>query len=189
LLACRNRKLCSTTASRLKIIRPSAGNTSWRAPGIHQGERRGKRRALAQPVRSGRIIRHFAQQGFCDRRGSRSGRTHRAFLRRPQTGHQDRRRAACCSGCKEPLGDKRKRLKQQSISGYLTDLPVGQKPVQPHLQKYSDFPKPQITAIFPTVSSHSRGVSRSSWTRDGMRWTLIVPLTNGTKADGEVVWS
>jgi hypothetical protein len=23
----------------------------------------------------------------------------------------------------------------------------------------------------------------------GMRWTLIVPLTNGTKADGKVVWS
>jgi hypothetical protein len=23
----------------------------------------------------------------------------------------------------------------------------------------------------------------------GMRWTLIVPLTNGAKADGEVVWS
>jgi len=24
---------------------------------------------------------------------------------------------------------------------------------------------------------------------NGMRWTLMVPLTNGTKADGEVVWS
>jgi hypothetical protein len=23
----------------------------------------------------------------------------------------------------------------------------------------------------------------------GMRWTLIAPLTNGAKADGEVVWS
>jgi hypothetical protein len=23
----------------------------------------------------------------------------------------------------------------------------------------------------------------------GMRWTPIVPLTNGTKADGKVVWS
>jgi redox-regulated HSP33 family molecular chaperone len=24
---------------------------------------------------------------------------------------------------------------------------------------------------------------------NGMRWTPMVPLTNGTKADGEVVWS
>ena len=30
------------------------------------------------------------------------------------------------------------------------------------------------------VSSHSRGVSRSSRTRDGMRWTLMVLLTNST---------
>jgi hypothetical protein len=26
-----------------------------------------------------------------------------------------------------------------------------------------------------------------SW--DGMRWTLIAPITNGVDADGEVVWS
>ena len=37
--------------------------------------------------------------------------------------------------------------------------------------------------------THERGVSRSSWTRDGMRWTLMVLRTNGTEADGEVVWS
>jgi hypothetical protein len=41
---------------------------------------------------------------------------------------------------------------------------------------------------FP-VSFLWRGVSRSSRTRDGMRWTRTVPLTNGTEADGEVVWS
>src|SRR5215212_2932708 len=41
----------------------------------------------------------------------------------------------------------------------------------------------------PAVSFHQRGVSRSSRTRGGMRWTLIAPLTNGAEADGEVVWS
>jgi hypothetical protein len=37
-------------------------------------------------------------------------------------------------------------LRVASRSG---DLPVGQKPVQPSLQKYSDFPNTQISAIFP----------------------------------------
>ena len=44
-------------------------------------------------------------------------------------------------------------------------------PVQPLLQKYSASRFTQITSISPAVSSHSRGVSRSSRTRDGMRWT------------------
>jgi hypothetical protein len=61
--------------------------------------------------------------------------------------------------------------------------------VQSHLKKYSASWFAQITFRTHAVSSHSRGVSRSSRTRDGMRWTLIVPLTNGAKADGEVVWS
>ena len=43
--------------------------------------------------------------------------------------------------------------------------------------------------ISHAVSSHQRGVSRSSRTRDGMRWTRLVLLTNGADADGEVVWS
>src|SRR5205823_10305963 len=42
--------------------------------------------------------------------------------------------------------------------------------------------------ISRAVSSHQRGGSRSSRTRDGMRWTWLAPLTNGADADGEVVW-
>jgi hypothetical protein len=34
-----------------------------------------------------------------------------------------------------------------------------------------------------------RGVSRSSRTRDGMRWTRSALLTNSADADDEVVWS
>ena len=49
--------------------------------------------------------------------------------------------------------------------------------VQPPSQKYSDFPKTQITSKLSAVSSHSRGVSRSSRTRGGMRWTQAVLLT------------
>ena len=44
-------------------------------------------------------------------------------------------------------------------------------PVQSHLKKYSHSLPTQITSISAAVSSHSRGVSRSSRTRDGMRWT------------------
>src|ERR1700730_10576481 len=61
--------------------------------------------------------------------------------------------------------------------------------VQSHCEKYSASRLTQITSKTHPVSSHSRGVSRSSRTRDGMRWTRTVPLTNGTEADGEVVWA
>jgi hypothetical protein len=39
------------------------------------------------------------------------------------------------------------------------------------------------------IPSHLRGGSRSSRTRDGMRWTRMVLLTRAPEADGEVVWS
>src|SRR5882762_8394460 len=44
-------------------------------------------------------------------------------------------------------------------------------PVQSHLQKFSASPLTQITSISLAVSSHEGGVSRSSRTRGGMRWT------------------
>ena len=49
--------------------------------------------------------------------------------------------------------------------------------VQSHLQKYIGFRRTQITSKTHPVSSHSRGVSRSSRTRGGMRWTQVVPKT------------
>jgi hypothetical protein len=55
-----------------------------------------------------------------------------------------------------------------------TDLPDGlflTWAVQSTLQKYFNFPATQISSIPTTVSSQTRGVSRSSRTRDGMRWT------------------
>jgi hypothetical protein len=73
-----------------------------------------------------------------------------------------------------------------------TDLPdrlAGQFRVQSHLQKYSCSRLTQITTISCAVSSHSRGVSRSSRTRGGMRWTRAARLTKRADADGEVVWS
>src|SRR5258708_40281142 len=61
--------------------------------------------------------------------------------------------------------------------------------VQSLLKKYSGFQFTQITSRTSSVSSHSRGVSRSSRTRGGMRWTRAALLTNSSDADGEVVWS
>ena len=55
-----------------------------------------------------------------------------------------------------------------------TDLPVGPFPngaVQPHLEKYFAFLRPQINSITLAVRSHQRGVSRSSQARGWMRWT------------------
>jgi hypothetical protein len=62
-------------------------------------------------------------------------------------------------------------------------------PVQSHLQKYSGSLLTQITCISHAVSSRWRGVSRSSRTRGGMRWTQGALLTKAPTADGEVVWS
>ena len=44
-------------------------------------------------------------------------------------------------------------------------------------------------SISMSIPSHLRGGSRSSRTRDGMRWTRMVLLTRALEADGEVVWS
>src|SRR4051794_1879130 len=76
------------------------------------------------------------------------------------------------------------RPKARSIEADSTDLRV-----QPHFEKYFGFLATQITTVVRTVSSHQGGVSRSSRTRDGMRWTPMALLTNGADADGEVVWS
>src|ERR1700722_8786445 len=50
-------------------------------------------------------------------------------------------------------------------------------PVQSYLKKYSSSRPTQITSIFPPIPPHSRGVSRSSRTRGGMRWTRAALLT------------
>jgi hypothetical protein len=74
----------------------------------------------------------------------------------------------------------------------LADLPDGQfpgLPVQPPLQKYFLFSSDPNHRLILDVPSHLRGGSRSSRTRDGMRWTLVALMTNSTEADGEVVWS
>jgi hypothetical protein len=61
-----------------------------------------------------------------------------------------------------------------------TDLPdrlFGERPVQSQLQKYSCSRVTQINSISPAVPSRERGVSRSSRTRRGMRWTRAALLT------------
>src|SRR5258708_2691806 len=74
------------------------------------------------------------------------------------------------------------------------DQPVGQItscfpkwPVQPLLQKYFCFGLRQISSLSRTVPSRERGVSRSSRTRGGMRWTRQRARRTRPEADGEVV--
>src|SRR5258708_8700491 len=49
--------------------------------------------------------------------------------------------------------------------------PVGQISVQPRSEKYFCSHSPQITSRTFRIPPHQRGVSRSSRTRGGMRWT------------------
>jgi hypothetical protein len=61
-------------------------------------------------------------------------------------------------------------------------------PVQSWPQKYFDSLQTQITSLSIPFRPDG-GVSRSSRTRGGMRWTLMALQTTAPKADGEVVWS
>src|SRR3954453_1904470 len=71
---------------------------------------------------------------------------------------------------------------RSSWSAYAFDEPAGSScdfleaaqtdlPVQPRFEKYFGFLPAQITTVVPPVSSHQRGVSRSSRTRGGMGGT------------------
>src|SRR5712692_7918528 len=89
----------------------------------------------------------------------------------------------------------------------LPDRQITDLPVQPCLQKYFPSRLTQITSISLAVSSLWRGVSRSSRTRGGMRWTrerqarkaiagrdeprerFAACKTIGALADGKAVWS
>jgi hypothetical protein len=45
-----------------------------------------------------------------------------------------------------------------------------------------------VAELFSLLKSPQRGGSRSSRTRDGMRWTLMRCGRTAREADGEVVW-
>jgi len=81
--------------------------------------------------------------------------------------------SAVAQGAKARPPEQPARLDRFAV-GRQADLPDGRfasLPVQPLLQKYFVSRLTQITSISPAVSSHMRGVSRSSRTRGGMRWT------------------
>jgi hypothetical protein len=60
--------------------------------------------------------------------------------------------------------------------------------VQPLLQKYSDFPKIQITlASWPSCPTEGRFAIVTDAGQDAV--DVEAPITNGAEADGEVVWS
>jgi hypothetical protein len=76
-----------------------------------------------------------------------------------------------------------RRMRQNNATG------KSEKPVQCARQKYSSCRVGQISDLNPPVSPDKRGGSRSS---RNARWDAVdadAPLTNGTDADGEVVWS
>jgi hypothetical protein len=69
----------------------------------------------------------------------------------------------------------------------LPDRLFGKVPVQPHLQKYIPSRFPQIKSITRAVSSHRGAIAIvTNAGRDAVDADVL--LTNGTGADGEVVW-
>ena len=60
--------------------------------------------------------------------------------------------------------------------------------VQPSGEKYSDFPKPQIS-LYPPPSCSDRGALAIVTDVEQDAVDADAPITNGTEADGEVVWS
>ena len=62
------------------------------------------------------------------------------------------------------------------------------KPVQPHLKKYSDFQKTQIS-LYPSPSRPTEG--RLAIVTDAGRDAVdaLALLTNSADADGKIVWS
>src|SRR5260370_36303395 len=78
-----------------------------------------------------------------------------------------------------------------------TDLPDGQITLSSTRLRIVACPVPfakiflffrnRITCMILAVSSHWRGGSRSSQTRDGMRWTQAAPKTRAPLAGGEGV--
>lgn len=62
--------------------------------------------------------------------------------------------------------------------------------VQSLLQKYSAFPKTQISDMSLAVPAHPKGAFAIVTNAGrGMRWTRLVSKTRAPLADGEVVWS
>jgi hypothetical protein len=79
--------------------------------------------------------------------------------------------------------------------GRVPVCPTGKSPgrfitprVQPHLQKYSDFPKLQISLYAPpSRPTEGRFAIVTDAGRDAV--DAEAPITNGVDADGKAVWS
>jgi len=79
-----------------------------------------------------------------------------------------------------------------NVSPGLSDLPgraVFQTGCQAPFAKIFCFSEDPNHLYIPRRPVPQRGVAQRHETRGGMRWTLLVPVTNGAKADGEGVWS
>jgi len=63
------------------------------------------------------------------------------------------------------------------------------EPVNMSSQKYSTFAFSEHVVKFASFRAGKRGVSRSSRTWCGMRWTPRCRVTRGIDANGEIVWS
>src|SRR5436309_3975912 len=61
-------------------------------------------------------------------------------------------------------------------------------PVQSHLQKHFRSSPKQITSLVAPSRPNEGRLAIVTNVGHGMRWTLMVLLTNSTEPDGEVVW-
>ena len=95
------------------------------------------------------------------------------------------RGAAMVAPCARPEGSGRAARRRRILEPNQADA---SSPVLP--SKISRFPPDPNHLYIAGVPTRWRGVSRSSRTRGGMRWTRAALLTRGARlADGEAVWS
>jgi hypothetical protein len=80
-------------------------------------------------------------------------------------------------------------LRDRNVTARRQITPARKNLSSPSRKNNSLFPKPKSVVVFAPSCSPQRGVSRTSRTWGGLRWTLVATQDERAKADGEVVWS
>jgi hypothetical protein len=80
-------------------------------------------------------------------------------------------------------------LRDRNVTARRANHSRARKPVQSPRKKYFAFSESQISRSVHAVPLLQRGVSRTSRTWGGMRWTQWRRKTGGADADGKIVWS
>jgi hypothetical protein len=141
-----------------------------------------------------RVLRSFASSlPNCGRHGEPPGRANaRRHCERSEAIHAAAERKNGLLRRAAPRNDDVARL---CAARPQCDCPTGKSLLahknlsSPCGKNISLFPKPKSVVVFAPSCSPQRGVSRTSRTWGGLRWTRWRRKTGGADADGKIVWS